>query len=101
MDALDECEEVEKLLRTVQTFSDWEISGLHLLATSRPEKVIKDVLNRPEIYNIPVDKIYKNEDIRVYVRAQLRVDPYLKRWSSKPEIQAEIEACLVDKAHGM
>jgi hypothetical protein len=93
--------EVEKLLRTVQTFSDWGIPGLHLLATSRPEKVIKDVLNQPEIYNIPVDKEFKNEDIRVHVRAQLQVDLSLKRWSSKPGIQAEIEACLVNNAHGM
>jgi hypothetical protein len=101
VDALDECTEVEKLLRTVQTFSGWEIPGLHLLATSRPEKVIKDVLSQPEICNIPVDKEYKNEDIRVHVRAQLQVDLSLKRWSSNPEIKSEIEACLVDKAHGM
>jgi hypothetical protein len=101
IDALDECTEVEKLLSTVRTFSDWDIPGLHLLATSQPEKVIKDGLSRPEICNIPVDKEFKNEDIRVHVRAQLQVDLSLKRWSSKPEIQAEIETCLVDKAHGM
>jgi hypothetical protein len=100
IDALDECTEVEKLLKTVQAFSDWEIPGLHLLATSRPEKVIKDVLNRPDICNIPMDNKFEN-DIRVHVRAQLQVDLSLKRWSSKPEIQAEIEACLVGKAHGM
>jgi hypothetical protein len=101
IDALDECTEVESLLKTVQTFSSWDIPGLHLLATSRPEKVIKDGLNRPEICNIPVDKEFNNRDIRVHVRAQLQVDFSLKRWSRKPEIQAEIEACLVDKAHGM
>jgi hypothetical protein len=101
IDALDEYTEVEKLLRTVQTFSHWEIPGLHLLATSRPEKIIKDVLDRPEVCNIPVDKELKNEDIRAHVRAQLQADLSLKRWSSKLEIQAEIEACLVDKAHGM
>jgi hypothetical protein len=31
----------------------------------------------------------------------LQVDLSLKRWSSKPGIQAEIEACLVNNAHGM
>jgi hypothetical protein len=101
IDALDECTEVEKLLSTVQTISNWGIPGLHLLTTSRPEKIITDVLNRPEICKIPVDKVVKNEDIRVHVRAQMQIDPSLKRWSSKPDIQTEIEACLVDKAHGM
>jgi hypothetical protein len=101
IDALDECTEVEKLLRMAQTLSNWGISGLHLLVTSRPEKVIKDVLLQPDICNIPMDKVLENEDIRAHVRAQVRIDPSLKRWSSKPEIQAEIESCLVDKAHGM
>jgi hypothetical protein len=99
LDALDECKEQEELLRLIGDITEWGIIGLHILATSRPEPMIKDHLatrihDTVNLHNAPVD-----EDIRGHIRHQLQNDRRMSKWPLA--IKEEIEISLMEGANGM
>jgi hypothetical protein len=99
LDALDECKEQEELLRLIGDITEWGIIGLHILATSRPEPMIKNRLatrisGTVDLHNAPVD-----EDICVHIRHQLQNDPRMSKWPLA--IKEEIEISLMEGADGM
>ncbi|KAF3317256.1 hypothetical protein TWF173_000499 [Orbilia oligospora] len=120
LDALDECSTrggspTEGLLSWMNEILNSEQWNLHLLATSRPENDIKSevenficINNRiakdalwPRDYTIAIQSSLVSHDINAYIRTRVREENGLKRWRSHPEIQSEIETCLMEKANGM
>ncbi|KAH9885699.1 ankyrin repeat-containing domain protein [Xylariomycetidae sp. FL2044] len=105
IDALDECSEVEELLEYLGCMMGWGMENLHILASSRPERVLEEGL-RPYLKDdarnkISVQSDVISDDLRTYIRGRLATDTKLKRWHKKPEVQAEIETALMQKADGM
>ena len=103
IDALDECDDKEARLHTIETLAEWSDTPLHLLITSRKERDIVDSLRmlcNNESY-ISVQSAVVNEDIRTYVHGRLQSDRRFTRWRSKPAVQSEIADDLVEKADGM
>ena len=103
LDALDECEDREKLLEDIETITGWELENLHILVTSRREKDIEESLDSlvDGTKKICIQSALVNDDIRTYVHKRLRTDQKLKRWQNRSEVQQEIETVLMSKADGM
>ncbi|KAK6536091.1 hypothetical protein TWF281_000337 [Arthrobotrys megalospora] len=109
LDALDECSTrsgsaTEGLLSWISEVLNSGQINVHLLATSRPESDIESkVMGLTQIENIiPIQSSRITDDISTYIRARVRdEDSGLKRWRSHPEVQSEIETCLIKKANGM
>ena len=102
VDALDECKELGELLTTIEDMVKSNIASLHMLVTSRREKEIEDSMSTllDDEHKICIQSTLVKDDIRAYVRGRMCIDRKLKKWQ-KPEIQAEIEEVLVEKADGM
>ena len=99
LDALDECKEQEELLPLIGDLTEWGIVGLHILATSRPEPMIKGHLatrisDTVDLHNASVD-----QDIRVHIQHQLQNDHRMSKWQLP--IKEEIEISLMKGANGM
>lgn len=98
LDALDESSESEDLMAVLATMVHWNITGLHILATSRREADIeqgfedisKDIIS---IENAEVDK-----DIKFFMGEQIRGDRKLKKWDKDVQL---IENTLTTKSAGM
>ena len=103
LDALDECSDREELLERIEEIQGWKLRQLHMLVTSRWLIDIKESLEpltEPH-GRICIQSALVNADILTYVHEKLQNDRYLKRWSSKPKVQEEIETTLMQKADGM
>ncbi len=98
IDALDECSDRQEFLSFINGIIDWKVGKLHILATSRKETDISEVLDPLITEQISIQNLV-NADIRLYVQERLRNDTKLKKWPDK--IRMEIETTLMDGAHGM
>ncbi len=98
VDALDECSDRQELLSFINGIIDWKVGKLHILATSRKETDISEVLDPLITEQISIQNLV-NADIRLYVQERLRNDTKLKKWPDK--IRMEIETTLMNGAHGM
>ncbi|KAI7191295.1 hypothetical protein KC363_g3950 [Hortaea werneckii] len=103
LDALDECNDRDRLFEILEGVHSWGNKSLHMLVTSRKEVEIEDTLedlvlsaNRTCLESHLVD-----EDIRTYVHERLTEDKSFRRWQRDPEIQEEIEQTLGKQACGM
>jgi len=103
LDALDECTTREGLLLWMKDILSSEQRNVHLLVTSRPvqdiESEISDWAQKDD--GVPIESDVIADDIRAYVHARVREDKDLKRWSSMPDVQHEIESVILEKADGM
>jgi hypothetical protein len=108
LDALDECytrkgPPTEGLLSWLRDLLSSQQRNVHLLVTSRSEQDIKselsDLAGNGDIVPLQGDSV--TNDIRAYVHMRVRNTEGLKRWKSRPEIQQDIEAKLMEKANGM
>ncbi|KAF3113826.1 hypothetical protein TWF706_009196 [Orbilia oligospora] len=107
LDALDECRTrtcpATGLLTWMSDVLASQKTIVHLLATSRPETDIQSQIMsfaRPQDV-IPIQNSLISDDIKAYIFSRVRGDRGLKRWRSLPEVQNEIETCLMEKANGM
>jgi hypothetical protein len=107
LDALDECTgtgtKQEELLHVLQSMAGWKFEQLHILVTSRREKEIQDALesfieDRNIIY---LESKVVDKDISAYVRQRLCDDKKLRKWYRDAKMGQEIEATLMEGAHGM
>ena len=99
IDALDECRDrEEELLPSLRKIVDWKLSNVHILVTSRKEKVIKDCLEYLVSEEICLQKPLE-ADIRIHVRETFQHDRIMQRWPA--QLQSEIEEALTTKADGM
>jgi hypothetical protein len=99
VDALDECQDRDQLLSLIEEIVGWKLGKLHMLATSREEQDIEDCLGPLVSAQISLHVAQVNIDIQSYLRERLENDPKLKKWPAK--VHGEIEATLMEGAHGM
>jgi hypothetical protein len=80
-----------------------EKAKVHLLVTSRPQEDIQSQITElaSEDAMVPIQSDLITGDIRAYIRSRIRHDEGLQRWRSRPDIQEEIEARLMEKVDGM
>ncbi|KAH7020836.1 ankyrin repeat-containing domain protein [Microdochium trichocladiopsis] len=102
LDALDECVPREELLSWLQALNQGAVD-VRVLLTSRPEPDIQSAMQLMTGKNerLAVQATLVNDDIRSYVRSQIRHHEAFGIWRAQPDIQEEIEQCLVQKAGGM
>ncbi|RMZ18031.1 hypothetical protein D0860_00076 [Hortaea werneckii] len=101
LDALDECNNRERLFEILEEMQSWGNKSLHVLVTSRREVDIEDAL---EDLVLPENKTclessLVDADIRTYVHERLTVDKSFRRWQRDPGIREEIERTLGKQAH--
>ena len=99
LDALDECEDREQLLGLLEEIRNWKVGKLNLFATSRAERDIEDGIGPHVSARINFHNSQVNADIQIHIQERLENDPKLKKWSAK--VHGEIEAVLMEGAHGM
>ncbi|CAD0093851.1 unnamed protein product, partial [Aureobasidium mustum] len=101
LDALDESVSRNGVLAWLKML----IKSTHcrILVTSRREEDIESALQSwtraEQRLLIPQNEV--NKDISVYVKDQIRNGYELERWRSRPDVQDEIEATLVNRADGI
>jgi len=101
LDALHECTEREELLDLIKELYSWRLPNVNVLATSRRELDIEQVLSPLSTCIIPIQSAKVDPDIRLYIDNRLHSDNKLKRWSKHADLMKEIETTLVDGADGM
>lgn len=99
IDALDECSELDDLLKLISQIRNDCPSQVNLLVTSRREQGV--MLNPGELASSIIDLqcTMNDNDIELYIHAVLKEDPILKRWEIS--LKEKIYKILTDKAHGM
>lgn len=103
LDALDECNNRERLFEVLEEMQSWGSKSLHVLVTSRREADIEDALEDlvlPESTTC-LESSLVDADIRTYVHERLTEDKSFRRWQGDPEIREEIERTLGKQARGM
>jgi hypothetical protein len=99
LDALDECKEREELLELIENIISWKLEKIHILATSRREREIEEVLEPLVTGQICIQSTLVDTDIHIHIRERLQNDPKLRNWPVN--VQREIEKSLMDGANGM
>ncbi|KAL9607615.1 MAG: hypothetical protein Q9167_007486 [Letrouitia subvulpina] len=99
LDALDECSDREELLDLIKTITDWRLENVHILATSRKEADISEMIDTLYTSQIPIQNESVNADIQTYILERLKGDQKLKKWPER--VQSEIKKTLMEGAHGM
>jgi hypothetical protein len=101
LDALDECDDREELMKIINTISSWNVQGLHMIFTSRREGDITATLERMidavNILNIQTKAV--DRDIQLYVHRRIADEPTLQKW--KEDDKQLIEQSLAGRARGM
>lgn len=99
IDAIDECNTRADLLDALTIMlTDPEFNKIRLLSTSRDYIDIRSRLE-PLSFSLPMSNSLVDEDIRVYVTAELQSNPRLSRWP--PALADDILESLVEGAKGM
>ena len=103
IDALDECNDQDELLKVLTKIASWDLDHLHLLVTSRPEPDIKYSLEQIVEGNnrICLQTELVDADILKYVHHRLSKDRKLQKFQQDPEAQRQIETKLAEGAQGM
>ena len=103
IDALDECNEREELLRLLERIYEQKHPKLHILVTSRQELDIEESLEAMtnDEARICIQSELVQGDILTYIQDRLENDNSLKRFKSQPRIQEKIREALIEKADGM
>jgi hypothetical protein len=96
LDALDECAEQDKLISFMEEIASWDLSQIHILATSRPDPVFEDRLKSETIH---LQSALMNADIQIHICERLQNDFRLSKWPLV--VKKEIEARLMEGADGM
>jgi hypothetical protein len=99
LDALDECSEQDDLLSFLEEIADWKLDPLHILVTSRPDRMTIERLACKFSNAIEIQSAIVDVDIRIHILERLQNDFQLSKW--RMNVQDEIEASLMEGAHGM
>ena len=98
IDALDECSETDKLIKTINHIKEWRMMHLHFLITSRDEPNLKRGLSCEQVKTVLIQNVGLDHDIQIYVASVLSQDPSLQRWQTLHE---DIRNELLRQADGM
>lgn len=100
LDALDECNDVEKLMQTIQIIHEWALPHVRILATSREQenikKTIADLGKQICLETEVIDK-----DIGTFVAQSFESGSSLAKWSENKEARHKIETGLLAISKGM
>ena len=101
LDALDECDEREELLKIIKKIAGWETDGLHILVTIRKDHDMERQMELicEEKCKVGVQGKAVNDDICTFVQSKIRNN--LKEWQKYPGLQEEIERELIRQADDM
>lgn len=99
IDALDECEQGEEVLRWIQELLESKHGRLHLLISSRQDHHFRSAFERLTTSILAPNEHTFEEDIQLYIREQLSTDPGMMRWPSS--VQKTIEQSLITNAGGL
>ncbi|KIJ07095.1 hypothetical protein PAXINDRAFT_103100 [Paxillus involutus ATCC 200175] len=77
IDALDECDSQAELLDWVKSLQS-TTPGLHLLATSRPERIIEERMSKSSHVRISLNSELLDDDIKAYVDERVEASDDLK-----------------------
>jgi hypothetical protein len=97
LDALDECEDGDELLRLIQEIHGF--GSLHLLATSRTELQITDSICSLDSLKVAMDESRIQDDIRLHIHHTLYHGNQYQEWPQ--EVKGKVETTLVNGACGM
>ena len=95
VDSMDECTQRKELLGWMKEMKASKTANLHLLATSRPEHIIKECMESLEIGQVCLEGDGVNRDIESFVDDLLQESEKLKKWSE------DIREKLLKNAAGM
>ncbi|KAF8833267.1 hypothetical protein BDN67DRAFT_986139, partial [Paxillus ammoniavirescens] len=95
IDALDECDSRAELLDWMKSLQS-TTQGLHLLATSRPERIIEERMSNSRHVRISLSSELLDNDIRTYVDRHVEVSDDLKLLMTE-----EMKKKLREKGDGM
>jgi hypothetical protein len=98
-DALDECPERSRFLAAIQNLHGWGFDTLHLLATSRKETDIEDMLRGLVSHEVPMDEKLIHGDIQLHVSRTIEDDTKFRKFSAAEKEM--VMTSLVEGAHGM
>jgi hypothetical protein len=103
LDALDECTQRQELMDMLETVAGWQLDNVHLLMTSRKERDIESSLESyvKEEGTVCLQRDVVDRDIQRYVEQRLSDDKALAKWNKDTVVRQEIEAALMNGAHGM
>jgi ankyrin repeat domain-containing protein 50 len=103
LDALDECSNREELMEIIRSIQSWKIERLHVLVTSRKERDIENSFQSfvDGEHTICLQNKLVDPDIQTYIQQRLLKDKKLEKWRKDDKIRDEIEAALMNGAHGM
>jgi hypothetical protein len=99
IDALDECLQCEELLQFIDEIKSWELPNVRLIVASRQHFESESLMNDLNPVRVSIQDEIANDDILAFIQARLEKEPKLKFWP--PELKAEIEELLLEKACGM
>ncbi|KAL9628986.1 MAG: hypothetical protein Q9164_007071, partial [Protoblastenia rupestris] len=99
IDALDECEQGEEVLRWIQKLVESRDDRLHLLVSSRQDYHFRNAFQPPTTSILALDEYTFEKDIQLYIRERLSTDPRMMRWPSS--VQNDIEQSLIINAGGL
>lgn len=98
VDALDECEECEDLMRVIEIINNWECDPLHVLVASRQLPEIEEVLIDCATSYICLENSI-SQDIHILIQERLSSDHKFQKWPY--EVRDEINEALTARASGM
>ncbi|KAK2794033.1 hypothetical protein FQN51_000942 [Onygenales sp. PD_10] len=99
LDALDECTESRELVGLIQDIFEWNIDTLHLMLTSRKEKLIDDSFQNFVRTRICLESTLVDDDIQLHIRKQMEEEPRFRRLPVEDRLN--IERTLAAKSNGM
>ena len=98
-DALDESSDCEEILQFIHTMRNWDLSRVHILATSRQLAEVEESLIDTVTDKICLQDAIMNEDIVLYIADKLQNDKKLSKWP--PDIRLQIQEKLLGEEGGM
>ena len=100
VDALDECNDYYHLFhQVIKVIHGWEISGFHILVSSRRQQHIIATVRACAPAEICLSPELVGSDIISYIHATVEKDDILSRWDCK--IQQKMKNTLIGEANGM
>ncbi|KAK2806707.1 hypothetical protein FQN50_005701 [Emmonsiellopsis sp. PD_5] len=99
LDALDECTERRELVGLMQEIFEWNIDSLHLMLTSRKEKLIDDTFQNFVRTRICLEATLVDDDIQLRIQKQIEEEPRFRRLPVEDRLN--IKRTLGAKSNGM
>lgn len=99
IDALDECSDLEGLMKWLEKIHGWRSDRIHILTTSRQLPEIEDVIGDCATAAVCLQDSNIGQDIRMLIQQRLKNDRKFQKWPAS--VRLEIEFALTAKASGM